>query len=174
MADREYFVKKMKDLRDEMQSHYLKEFKEQIKEVLMECPDIGLICMATYTPFFNDGYDCICFYFISTFMRRLGNPIGEDSLLNEEETDLPEEVKAAYATTPCESIGYAAAHWEAKELGLDKEIQQKLQVQHEKIEDFLNSIKETMHFFIPEDSIWFIANHNNEIHFDVREYKDHE
>lgn len=173
MADREYFVKKMKDLRDEMQSHYLKEFKIRVKEIFEECPDIGIVAMATYTPFFNDGEDCL----FSSFMKRKGNPIGEDPMFHRKgnKTNLPKEIEVLYSTTPsCEGLYGTTAQWEAEELGLSQETINKLEQQHNKFEEFFTEAKESIKFFIPEDTIWFIANHNNEIHFDIREYKDHE
>jgi len=175
MADRESFIQKMKALRDEMQATYFKEFEDYITPILLSCPDIGLVHFTTYTPYFNDGEDCEwdveCF---STFMKRTDEVIGEDEVEGIYDSDLPDDFKYLYSLSPsCEGIWCCSADWEAKQLGLGQEVQDRLKEQHERLEAAVLACKEDIEFFIPDDCQWFIANINGEIVMNVKEYKNH-
>lgn len=175
MADRETFIARMDALKADMVAQGIDDLKRELEKLFKLVPDIGLIAWQGYTPYFNDGNDCV--YRIcgpGTAMKRKSNPLGEDANSEIAKSALPEEVKVLYATSPCCDSGwYIDAADEAEELGLPGSEIEKYYKQHRIVEQFFEQIKEIQRFFLPDDFQCFAVYHNDTLFLSVEEYKDH-
>lgn len=178
MADRDYYIKKLKDLYSEMSNDCIAKLKVQFKELFAKCPDIGLIHFTSYTSNSYDYYDSPWgIRYISTFLKRhskIGN-IGNYSIGAVLNSSLPESIKILYCSTPSNQLEWETkARYEAKLLGIPQNTIENINKQDGLITSFLNIIEKDIKFFVPENSQWLIANHNGEVFIDVKSYKPYD